>query len=129
MSRIASASLPERLRLALAAAILVAAVPAARGEEAGLALPRLTAGAADLVASAPRRPEPCPGQGAGFVRLPGSGTCIRLSGRATAGLAVQAGRGGAAARPVAGGRVALDSRTDTELGPVRTYIRVGAGQR
>jgi hypothetical protein len=73
--------------------------------------------------------EACPAMGVGFVRLPGSRTCLRLSGRAAANLDLRAGRDGAAARPDAQGRFAVDARTETDLGPVRTYLRVGSGRR
>lgn len=124
------------LPVALLAALCVA--PAASAAETqGLDLPRLSADAARLTEAAPRRraavPEakarPCPEQGPGFVRLPGSATCLRLSGRAAAGVAVRSGRDGTAARPEADGRFALDARTDTDLGPLRTYVRVGSGRR
>lgn len=128
--------LPRRV---LPAALLIALVcaPAASAEMPGLDLPRLSADAATVAAPAPRRratateskARPCPEQGPGFVRLPGSATCLRLSGRAAGGVAVHSDRNGAAARPEAAGRFALDARTDTDLGPVRTYVRVGAGRR
>ena len=63
------------------------------------------------------------------VRLPGAATCVRLSGRAGGGVAVRAGAGSTVARPEAEGRFAIDARTDTDLGPVRTYVRVGTGRR
>jgi hypothetical protein len=72
--------------------------------------------------------EPCPGQ-PGFVRLPGTRSCTRLSGRVTAGADVRAGVVGRAAAPVIAGRVAIDNRTATDYGEVRTFIRLGNGRR
>jgi hypothetical protein len=73
-------------------------------------------------------PVPCPSKGPGFVRFPGSDSCIRLSGRVTAGADLRAGHGTAAA-PAVTGRLAVDNRADTDLGEVRTYVRIGAGRR
>lgn len=70
---------------------------------------------------------PCPSQGPGFVRLSGSATCIRLSGRVTAG--VDAGIGGRdAARRIGDGRLAIDTRVQSDYGAVRTFVRIGAGR-
>ncbi|MGH1571636.1 hypothetical protein ACRAWG_14340 [Methylobacterium sp. P31] len=71
---------------------------------------------------------PCPSKGSGFVRLPGSDSCVRISGRVSAGMDLRAGSGTAAA-PVAAGRLAIDNRADTDLGEVRTYVRIGNGHR
>lgn len=73
-------------------------------------------------------PVPCPSKGTGFVRMPGSGNCIRVSGRVTAGMDLRAGHGAAAA-PLVAGRLAIDNRADTDLGEVRTYVRIGNGRR
>lgn len=72
--------------------------------------------------------EPCPGK-PGFVRMPGSPNCTRLSGRVAAGVDARAGAGGTAAAPVVAGRIAIDNRTDTEFGEVRTYVRAGHARR
>jgi hypothetical protein len=71
---------------------------------------------------------PCPAKGRGFVRMPGSDSCVRISGRVTAGMDMRAGHGVAAA-PVVAGRLAIDNRADTDLGEVRTYVRIGNGRR
>jgi hypothetical protein len=71
---------------------------------------------------------PCPSKGQGFVRMPGSESCVRVSGRVAAGMDVRAGHGAAAA-PLVAGRLAIDNRTDTDLGEVRTYLRIGNGRR
>ena len=67
---------------------------------------------------------PCPKQGAGFVRVPGSPTCIRLSGRAVGGIDV--GSNGAA--PVTAGQLSIDTRGESEFGPVRAFVRMGHGR-
>ncbi|MCC0807999.1 hypothetical protein FPV16_17585 [Methylobacterium sp. W2] len=87
------------------------------------------------VALEPVRPEPkqaakpCPRHGSGFIRIPGSETCIRIGGRAAAGLDLRSREDGPASRPIASGRLAVDTRTETGYGPVRTYVRIDAGQR
>lgn len=68
--------------------------------------------------------EPCPREGAGFVRIPGTTTCLRLSGRVAAGLQTGAGR---TAAPVMG-RLSVDTRSETDLGPVRSFVRIDAGR-
>lgn len=81
----------------------------------------------------PLRPEPqqaakpCPRHGIGFIRIPGSDTCIRIGGRATTGFALRSREDGTASRPMTGGRMAVDTRVDTAYGPVRTYVRIDAG--
>lgn len=128
-------------RLGRAACLVLLAAPAAAQEPPRLDLPKLDLPKLDLpgygTPSDPRtraepqarRLEACPTMGSGFVRLPGSRTCLRLSGRAAANLDMQAGRQGAIARPDAAGRIAVDARTETDLGPVRTYLRVGTRHR
>ncbi|MEH3116820.1 MAG: porin [Methylorubrum populi] len=69
--------------------------------------------------------EPCPSQGAGFVRIPGTATCLRLSGRVAAGVDVGAGR---ATAPVQG-RISVDTRSESDVGPVRSFVRIDAGRR
>ncbi|AWN38328.1 porin [Methylobacterium radiodurans] len=128
--------------LGCAALLVLLAGPAAAQDRPSLALPALDLPKLDLpklespdraapprAVPWPRGAEACPTLGTGFVRLPGSRTCLRLSGRVAAGLDLRADRAGAAARPDAAGRFALDTRTDTDLGPVRTYLRVGSGHR
>jgi hypothetical protein len=135
-------SVSPRRALARAGCLALLAGPAAaqdlpRLDLSHLNLPKLAVPAEALRAPAARhRAEPhgrgleaCPAMGVGFVRLPGSRTCLRLSGRAAANLDLRAGRDGAAARPDAQGRFAVDARTETDLGPVRTYLRVGGGHR
>lgn len=72
----------------------------------------------------------CLRHGLGFVEVPGTGTCIRIGGR------VRSEAGTASRRvsrdDVAGlrnqGMVAVDTRTDTAYGPLRSYVRMRAGQ-
>ena len=67
---------------------------------------------------------PCPKQGAGFVRVPGSSTCIRISGRAVGGIDV----GPHANAPITAGQVSIDTRTESDLGPFRAFVRAGHGR-
>jgi hypothetical protein len=73
----------------------------------------------------------CPQHGPGFVQVPGSDTCVRIGGRVAA--EATAGSRRIARDQIAGfgasGSVTLDTRTNTEMGPVRTYFRVRAGER
>ncbi|MET7242424.1 hypothetical protein ABZT49_03580 [Methylobacterium sp. EM32] len=79
-----------------------------------------------------KAPEACPHEGPGFTRVVPGGPCMRISGRvrAEAGTPVHARPGAGldgAARGVvsASGRVAIDTRTQTDYGPARAYIRLG----
>lgn len=91
----------------------------------------LTGPASSLeLAKAPDTVRPCPRHGPGFVQAPGTTTCVRIGGRVTTEY-------GASARRIDRDRivgfgtsasVALDARTDTDYGPVRTYLRMRAGQ-
>ena len=97
---------------------------------AGLAAAALSPAAAREPVRAPvAEPlRPCPAYGAGFVHIPGSRACVRLSGRVGAGLDLQAGQAGAAAAPAAAGRFAIDTRSESDLGPVRAFVRIGNGR-
>lgn len=68
--------------------------------------------------------EPCPWQGDGFVRIPGTTTCLRLSGRVAAGM----GTGSARMPAPVQGRLSVDARSQTDLGPVRSFVRIDAGR-
>jgi hypothetical protein len=73
---------------------------------------------------------PCPSRGAGFIAVPGSDTCLRVSGR-VAGEVAATRRGSSAplGTPSAIGHLSIDTRTATEAGPVRAFVRMGTGQR
>jgi hypothetical protein len=84
--------------------------------------------AAELPARSAAGVEPmraCASQGAGFFSVPGSETCVRVSGRVRAEYQhVQARtRFENAGGPQTGARVQLDARTPTPYGPLRTVIR------
>lgn len=72
----------------------------------------------------------CPSSGPGFLEVPGTSTCIRVSGRIVTD--VTGGTRRVSREDVVGlgasGSVALDARTNTEYGPVRGYVRMRAGQ-
>lgn len=70
--------------------------------------------------------QPCPEFGTGFGKIPGTSTCIRLSGRVAAGADV--GKGPRPTAPISG-RVSVDTRTETGYGPLRSFVRIGAGRR
>ncbi|CAO4155923.1 Porin [Methylorubrum thiocyanatum] len=77
----------------------------------------------------------CTAYGAGFFTIPGTDTCIRLSGRAR----FEAGYFGSDSRTVPGGgdisgfigllRVNMDARTQTGYGTLRAFLRLDAGSR
>lgn len=95
-----------------------AALPALAGEQA--ARPAKAPAAEALL--------PCPSQGLGFARVPGSRTCLRISGHVATGIDLRAGRGRTAV-PTTTGRLAVETRTESDFGPVRTYVRIGQGRR
>ena len=72
--------------------------------------------------------EACPEQGAGFAKIPGTSTCMRLSGRVSAGAGI-----GTDSRTyptgTSNGRFAIDTRTDTGAGPMRSFVHIDAGRR
>ena len=82
----------------------------------------------DLPAPAPGFGNICAVFGPGFHNLPGTETCIRISGRVRADAVLTDG-GGASAEDDnfttrSRGAVSVDTRTQTDLGLVRTYIEV-----
>ena len=87
------------------------------------------AGAAERP-GAPDAARPCPRHGPGFVEVPGTSTCIRIGGRvrAEAGTGTRRISRDDIAGLGASGRVSVDTRTDTAYGPVRTFVRLKAGQ-
>ena len=76
----------------------------------------------------------CPRYGPGFFEIPGTTTCIRIGGRVRSDVTLS-GKGadkgsarGTAAGMRSSGMISTDTRTDTAYGPLRTYVRVRAGQ-
>lgn len=71
--------------------------------------------------------ELCPAQGAGFARIPGTSTCIRISGRVAAG--ADLGRADRApGTPPNAARLQIDARSPSAYGDVRSVLRIGAGR-
>ena len=90
---------------------------------AGLVLPAAALDRAPLPSEGAM--EPCPAQGSGFVKIPGTSTCVRLSGR----VAAEAGLNASShtSQPVVG-RFQLDTRTPSAQGDVRSFVRFGSGR-
>jgi hypothetical protein len=88
--------------------------------------PAIPALAAERPSPQPQREaiQPCPRQGPGFVRVPGSSTCIRVSGRAVGGVDVGTRYSG----PVTAGQLSIDTHSESDLGPVRAFVRMGHGR-
>ncbi len=91
-----------------------------------------------VLAAAPVRaegPSPaerdCAALGPGFAPVPGTRTCLRVSGRVRADAVASSARsrGEDAARLEHGARVRLDARTRTDYGPLRVVIDAGVGGR
>jgi hypothetical protein len=68
----------------------------------------------------------CPEFGPGFVHVPGSGTCVRASGRVRLDYETSGSRDRRSdlAHPSASARLTIDTRSDTDYGPVRSVVRV-----
>lgn len=98
---------------ALALGVIMTAAPVLSAE-----LPARSAASVE-----PRRS--CVSQGAGFFSVPGTETCLRVSGRVRADYQqVSAGtRAHSAGGSRTGARVQLDARTPTPYGTLRTVIR------
>ena len=94
-------------------AVLFQALPAVATE-----LPARTAAGVEV-----RRT--CTSEGAGFFSIPGTETCLRVSGRVRSDYVVTQARGRYqdASGTRTGGRVQLDARTPTPYGTLRTVIR------
>lgn len=71
----------------------------------------------------------CPDHGRGFVQVPGTATCMRIGGRLRG--EAQTGKRRISADEIASfrneGRLSLDARTQTDYGPVRTFVRIRGG--
>ena len=72
---------------------------------------------------APPKPNPCAKHGPGFEALPGTTTCLRLGGGVRGEMDARA-TASDRARLNAEARAALDSRTDTDGGPLRAVVQV-----
>jgi porin-like protein len=72
---------------------------------------------------------PCPEYGAGFVRLPGARTCVRVGGRVRSEVQASGRRiaPGSVVSTRSEGRMEVDTRTPTDYGTVRTFVRVRGG--
>jgi hypothetical protein len=105
----------RRMRLTgIVALALVGAGSAALGAE----LPAKSAAAVEPVRA-------CTSQGAGFFSVPGSETCVKVSGRVRSDYLVGQARSRVqdSSGFVTGGRVQLDARTPTPYGPLRAVVR------
>jgi hypothetical protein len=69
-------------------------------------------------------PNPCSYRGQGFVEVPGTATCVKVSGSAVA----EVGAGSRTTRSRVGGTVSADVRSETAMGQVRGYVRLKTGQ-
>lgn len=80
----------------------------------------------------PHRPEvSCAAHGPGFAPLAGTSTCVRVSGRVRVETGAMSGgsRGKAVTGQAAQGRFDIDTRTQTDHGPVRIFVGTGAERR
>jgi len=115
------------LRLAFSLALLVTGPGLASAQTIGEPLPGKAQPRESYSRPAPapaNGARPCPEYGAGYVRLEGSSTCVRLGGgvRAEFGKSSHSGYGNRT-----DGMVYLESRTETALGPMRSVISVRGG--
>ncbi|TDR89955.1 porin [Enterovirga rhinocerotis] len=70
----------------------------------------------------------CPEYGRGFVKVPGTSTCIKISGRVRMDQTIASGRARRAYQSLGpAGSVAADVRAQTGAGPIRGYVRMRAG--
>lgn len=86
-------------------------------------LPGSTRPRASQSAKAATAARPCPEYGAGFVRIDGTRSCIRLSGAVAAEYGVRSGRGGMSTGSATGAVIQSETRTDTGYGELRTVVR------
>ena len=84
---------------------------------------------------APEVARACPQYGPGFIQLPGTTTCVRISGRVRADYDVghrRPVRDRIAGDRIGGfgtsGRITVDSRTETDYGPLRLIYRMDVGE-
>nr|WP_246736171.1 porin [Enterovirga sp. DB1703] len=82
---------------------------------------------------APEVAKPCPHYGPGWIAVQGSSTCVRIGGRVVADFTAGGKAGPEVRREMprgfgTGARVTLESRTETELGPLHLIYRMDAGK-
>jgi hypothetical protein len=70
---------------------------------------------------------PCPARGPGFIQLPGAETCLRIGGRLRGEAGTRRTSAGDSIGLHSEGRLDLDARTQTDYGPVRTFVRIRGG--
>jgi hypothetical protein len=70
----------------------------------------------------------CARYGPGFAPVAGTTTCVRVAGRVRAEAEAVRARGQEIGGVGATGRVSVDARTDTNLGPARAFVRFGNGR-
>jgi len=113
------------LRTLLIPIVVCATLPVAASQVAaqsiGEAIPGRSAGKSTSKPWDPSAaPRPCPEYGPGFVRVDGSRSCVRVGGS----VAVEYGVGsGGRTGSAASGAVQLETRSQTDLGPVRTVLQ------
>jgi len=93
-----------------------------------------TAWAADMPLGKARPAEGleiCTAFGAGFFRVPGTGTCIRIGGRIRSEFAGRTpfNKTNDPSSFYAEGRLAIDARDETEFGPLSATLRIGFNRR
>ena len=71
----------------------------------------------------------CPQFGAGFAALPGTSACTRVSGRVRAEAGTPRRGPEREGAVTAAGRLAVDTRTQTDYGSARAFVRFGTGRR
>ncbi|KQP06748.1 porin [Methylobacterium sp. Leaf99] len=75
----------------------------------------------------------CPASGTGFFTIPGSDTCLRVSGRARFEYAFQNAYSRNSAGDISGyqsrARINFDARTQTDYGALRGFTRIDVGSR
>ena len=95
-------------------------------ERSLLILAAMAMGSAQALAEPAPADAACAHKGRGFVQVPGTMTCVKVTGRSVAEAeASSAARG---TRMRTGGTVSLDVRGDTALGPVRGFVRLRVGE-
>ena len=115
-------------RFALSSALLLAAALPAQAQSIGEPIPGRgpPAKAKPAQADAAQAGRPCPAYGPGFVRVEGSSVCVRVGGavRAEFGRSSRSGYGSSGYGSSVGGVVRLETRGESEFGPVRSVVQL-----